>query len=226
MTIPEENAGAAMVTLADWIGTMSAMPVTPVTRAAPVEDGRIEIRLAAMVPRPATRSLDHRLDRLSVDYLVTWRMPDPIVEADLMSDLAFALAQDGDGFEIADEADAAEAASRLHIGPLAGVLVRCELARDRRLPRGPRVRHPAVTRIVPLAEIEGVVLGPGNMPIAGATICIAGETRVTTTDPRGRFRFAAPGEMPLHLRVAARGVTTEETVSPGALATINLSAEI
>jgi hypothetical protein len=226
MTTHGEEAGAAMQALADWVGEAAGRtPVALVSRAAPVEAGRIEIRLVALVPCAEPRMLDRRLDRFAADYLVCWRLADPVAEANLMSDLAFALAATGGGFEIAEGADVAAAAARLQAGPVTGLLVRCELVRDRSLPRGPRVRHPAVTRLLPMAQLEGVVLGPENVPIAGATVRIAGDLGIATTDPRGRFRFAVPEDVPLHVNVAARGAATAATLTSGAPTTITLPVE-
>ena len=56
--------------------------------------------------------------------------------------------------------------------------------------------------------MEGVVLGPGDVPISDAFIEIPLLALATRTDKRGRFRFAAvptaPAEQQLRVRAKAR----------------------
>lgn len=225
-TAPSDDAGATMQRLAAWIGAVAgATPVAVAPREAAPEPGRIEVRLAGIAPRAEPRALDRRVDRLAADYLVTWRLDDPVAEARLHSELAFALAAEEEGFELAGSPDLAAANTRTGAGSAAALLIRCDLLRARTLARAPRVREPAVTQLIPLASLDGVVLGPDNVPIAGATVCIANDSRMTTTDSRGRFRFAAPDDTPLRLDVRGRDAGATATVTPGTPATIHLPVE-
>jgi hypothetical protein len=82
-----------------------------------------------------------------------------------------------------------------------------------RLPRGgrtaPIVRAPLVIEHAPTARLEGVVVGPDDVPISDAQVELAGLGHVTRTDRAGRFRFGIvpAGERALELRIEARGLS-------------------
>ncbi|HLH61551.1 MAG TPA: hypothetical protein VKV20_07695 [Ktedonobacteraceae bacterium] len=80
------------------------------------------------------------------------------------------------------------------------------------------VKGPLVIRGAPVTSLQGVVLGPGNIPIVGASVEIPALALTNHTDAKGRFYFSSvPGEpRSIQLLVKARGRTQSVTVEqPG-----------
>jgi hypothetical protein len=67
---------------------------------------------------------------------------------------------------------------------------------------------PLVVEQARFVSVEGVVLGPNELGLAGAEIDVVGIDRGTRTDRRGRFRIGSlPGDpVASRLRVRAKGV--------------------
>jgi hypothetical protein len=69
----------------------------------------------------------------------------------------------------------------------------------------PLVRNPLTVREAPLHPLAGVVLGPGDVPIADAFIRVPALSVSTRSDAKGRFQFAAlPSGTPTDLLVRAK----------------------
>ena len=83
--------------------------------------------------------------------------------------------------------------------------------------RAPRLRHPPEVAAESLARLEGVVLGPGELPIPGARVEVPGLGRSTYTDLRGCFHFEAVPEAPpvQRLRVTAKDADFQVTLADG-----------
>jgi len=81
------------------------------------------------------------------------------------------------------------------------------------------VQGPLVVRGAPVMSLQGIVLGPGDIPIVGASVEIPSLQLSNHTDARGRFYFSSvPGEpQSIQLLVKARGraqsVTLEQPAS-------------
>jgi hypothetical protein len=81
------------------------------------------------------------------------------------------------------------------------------------------VRGPLVVQGVPVRSLHGIVLGPGEIPIAGAGVELPALQLRSSTDSRGRFSFATVpgGAQNFQLIVKARGyrqiVTVEQSTS-------------
>jgi Carboxypeptidase regulatory-like domain len=82
----------------------------------------------------------------------------------------------------------------------------------------PPVRRPLVLQSAPITVLHGLVLGPDDVPIAGARVELPALGLRGRTDAWGRFRFPAVPAGPRHVtvRVVARGgkTTTAEVMSP------------
>jgi hypothetical protein len=76
------------------------------------------------------------------------------------------------------------------------------------------VRKPLVVQAGSMLTVAGTVVGPGDVPLAGATVEIAGLNMHEQTDAYGRFSFrSAPGgTQPIRLRIAAKGRRMEYVV--------------
>lgn len=221
------NAHADEVTqgLADWV--RRHIPDTRVD-AQPIgrdtdQDG-IDIRLIALAPRFEPRQRD-RLDRtIALDYLLSVRFADPLAEHRSLAELAFA-AMETSGYEIVADKSPAEACASVGLKPSAGIVLRAQARLSQELPRAPLVREPAITRLAPLGYVEGVVVGPGDIPIAGAFVTLEGTERAAVTGPDGRFRFASPAGTPIHITARARSTEAAVSAEPGDPAVIQLPLE-
>lgn len=76
-----------------------------------------------------------------------------------------------------------------------------------------------VLKTSPMRSLQGVVLGPGDIPLAGARVEWPTLDRRTRTDSRGKFQFAGlPGELAgKSLRVRAKGREMSLTAGTEAL---------
>ena len=83
------------------------------------------------------------------------------------------------------------------------------------------MRSPLVVCTAPITGLAGVVLGPDDIPLAGARVELPALRLAVRTDAGGRFRFAGiPGgkSAPQHLRVFAKGHMLDVTADPSDLA--------
>jgi hypothetical protein len=80
-------------------------------------------------------------------------------------------------------------------------------------PDTPLVRGPLVLRHLAMRPLAGTVRGPGDQPVAGLRVEVAGTPLAAYTDRDGRFGFAAiPGGDRIDLRLSGRGRTFTATV--------------
>ena len=105
-----------------------------------------------------------------------------------------------------------EAWRALGVAPQPAFRIVAPLVRERAV-ETPRVTETVRFRVSPLISVDGVVLGPDDMPIPHARVQVSGTANVTYTDNRGRFCFRGVSASPVtkELRVAARGI--EQTVA-------------
>ena len=167
----------------------------------PREGPGVALALLRAVPRVSPLSFDRKRAVLALDYLVTVSLSDPLDEHSAVAELAFAALESPD-IEIAIDYPVSEACRAIGLPPSAGLVLRTEARRERILARAPLVRELPIVSVVGLAQAEGKVIGPNNLPIAGAIVTLDGSNRQVTTGADGRFRFAVPeGTRP---QVAAR----------------------
>ncbi|MGE5722098.1 MAG: carboxypeptidase-like regulatory domain-containing protein [Sphingomonadales bacterium] len=211
--------------LLDWIDhqlpNISAVPVSLLK--SDIGDG-IEVRLLDLSTRAEPRSPDRLSHTLLLDYLITVRFADPLTEHRHVGELALAVLESPD-LQLVTDRQVPEACRLLGLPPSAGLILRAELRRTRDLPRAPLVREPAITRLSPLAWLEGVVVGPGDQPVAGAMVVLEGSDRTHITGPDGHFRFPSPSGNPVHATVRARSVTASAELGAGAPTIIKLPLE-
>jgi hypothetical protein len=91
------------------------------------------------------------------------------------------------------------------------------LERERRTRKVARVREPLVTEWAVARPLAGVVVGPGDIPIAGALVEVEGFGLNTYSNHRGEFAFrSVPGtEPPPTLVVSAKGAQLRVRVDAG-----------
>jgi len=104
--------------------------------------------------------------------------------------------------------DIAELWRAVGMPPRAGFILNVPLRQPVELEPAPPVRAPLRVEGVGSRVMEGVVLGPGDVPISDAFVEIPSLALTARSDTRGRFRFAAvpttPAKQQLRVRAKAR----------------------
>jgi hypothetical protein len=94
----------------------------------------------------------------------------------------------------------------LGTAPRAAFILRLPFQRQVPERRAPRVRGPLVMELVAGEPLWGQVLGPGDLPLAGASVEVPALRLFTSADADGRFRFASvPPRPPPRVVVRAKG---------------------
>src|SRR5262249_32982745 len=102
------------------------------------------------------------------------------------------------------------------VAPQPAFMLSVPVQKERPEPKPGFVRQPLLVKTSPMTTLYGVVLGPGEIPIAGARVEMRALHLSTQTDRKGRFCLAAVPSEPARkeLEVKAKGrklsVTAEE----------------
>lgn len=218
------DGGTVSTSLRDWIrGIAPQIKAFIAGSAAGAEPEGIAIRLVGMVPRVVPLSPGRRSAALALDYLITAHLADPIAEHAAISEIAFA-ALDSSDFVLLPDCPVADLCASFAIPAAPGLVLRTELRRDVRLPQAPLVREPPVPQVEPLVQAHGRVVGPGNVPIPGALVTIAGSSS-STTGPDGRFRFAIPAGQSATVTARARSREATASLTPETETILTLQME-
>ncbi|HUO90322.1 MAG TPA: carboxypeptidase-like regulatory domain-containing protein [Rhizomicrobium sp.] len=205
-----DTAESTTTDLVDWI--RSILPDVP-TVARPLgareRASGVDVRLMRAAPRAAARTAEPP-SILDLDYLVTVQMPDAAAEQNALVELLFAAAARHDS-EVVTDQSVAELCATLGIPVATGFVLRTPLVRIPARRPARRVRVPLVVHSADMGVIEGRVLGPNDVPIAGAVIVAAGLGNTARSGHDGRFRLvgmpATRAGVPLTAR--ARGAEAE-----------------
>jgi hypothetical protein len=181
------------------------------------EDGAsgVGLYLLELAEDPPARGTRAAPLRLALRYLVTtWGEP---AEAHrLLGQLVFAALADPDlGADLTPLPP--QWWSALHTVPRPAFILRRPVSRARDVPVAPPVTAEMSLRTRPMVTLEGVVLGPGDIPVAGARVRVPQLGKGSTTDARGLFRLpGVPASPPVtRLYVRARGYEQAVTVDEG-----------
>jgi Pvc16 N-terminal domain len=137
-------------------------------------------------------------------YLVTTTAANPSEAHRLLGNLIFA-AMEKPGFQATLDSLDAAVWTAFGVPPQPAFQLEVPLVKEREQPIARRVREPVVVT-VSLSNFEGVVVGPGKTPIAGARVEIPALRRVTTSDHNGVFQFSSlPAGRTVGLLIHARG---------------------
>jgi len=152
--------------------------------------------------------------QLSLRYLVTTWSAKSENAHQLLVQLMFAAMQTRD-FEVEPESLPMTVWTAFGVPPLPSFILRMPLRCDRPEVKAKVVRQPLKITGVPLVSFHGLLLGPGETPLASCRIEIPTLHLWANTDYKGRFCFpAVPGEGSKQLLVKAKGrelaVTSEE----------------
>lgn len=133
----------------------------------------------------------------------------------LLGELIFA-ALDATEFEIDLKPLPPAAWTAFGVPPQPSFFLRALARRDRPEPDIKYVRQPLVIRTTALATLDGVLLGPGDLPLVGARVEITKLGIYTRTNSRGQFHFGGvPADPPAkQLYIRAKGREMHVTVEP------------
>lgn len=165
--------------------------------------------------------------QLALRYLVTVVDADAAAANRTLVQLAFA-AMDHDEVEAELGPLEPELWTALGVPPRPSFRLRVPVRKERELALAPPVTEPLVVQSSAVRPYNGIVIGPGEVPVANAFVELPALRLSATTDSRGRFRFAGvPADPPVkQLRVSARGrqfpVSVEEPDSDSEPAVIRL----
>jgi hypothetical protein len=106
------------------------------------------------------------------------------------------------------------------VKPLPCFVLKAPVRIDRKEPLTPIVRKPLEVHATPVTQLEGTVLGPGDLPLANARVEIPFLDRSTRTDTHGRFQFqAVPADPGVRkLRVVLKGWSLDVELEQPSLA--------
>ena len=143
--------------------------------------------------------------QLVLSYLITTWSEDPEDGHRLLGELAFA-AMDHAEYEVELDAAPLTVWTALGTAPRPSFVLRVRVQRERQQPEEKIVRVQPVLQSTVAVSVNGLVVGPGNVPLMGARVECPTLNLHTRTDAHGRFRFAAlPSTPPPELRVKAKG---------------------
>ena len=201
--------------LKDWIASIQAN--VDVSLAVPGKAGKgrsVGLYLFDLIQSPPPRGTKRPPLQLALRYLVTVDDDRPEEAHRLLGELIFAAMGDPD-LEVEPEPVPLGLWSAFGVSPRPAFVLRAPLRVEREQPRAKRVQVPIVVNTTAMSPLDGLVLGPGEMPIAGALVEVPSLQLFTHTDFKGRFHFAAVPAVPLGvlLRVKAKG--SEVTVPSG-----------
>lgn len=193
--------------LEEWLGTV-AHPAK-VHFVAPSEmKGKqgVCVYLIEVLTDTSTRGLQQPPLSISLRYLLTTWNETSTEEHSLLGRIVFAGAENKE-IEVEPGSLPLAAWPSLGLNIRPSIVLKIALHRSRPAKLPPRVRSRPLVNFSALRAVEGQVLGPSRIPIAGATVTLPTLELQTRTDSNGAFRFpAVPLSPPLtRLNVNARG---------------------
>ncbi len=203
--------------LRDWVSSHVPDATVNLTQDMTSTEG-INLYLWQIAPEPPQRTTRTTLFRLRLRYLLWVSARDAMQAFRWLDRLIFQAMMQTD----IDVDDAALSASDWQAF---GIQPQPCVALVMRIQRPQYAAQPIVTQ-VPAVDFRGIkvlsgqVVGPGDVPLANATIDVQSMDMSTTTDSSGRFHFRViGGETSYTLRCRARGremvrVVTAETAQP------------
>lgn len=193
--------------LQDWaatiVGTVSASLAPPGQQGE--EEPAVGFYLLDFAENPSPRTSGPQPLQVLLRYLVTASAPDIQEAHRLLAELLFA-ALEAPELEVELGLVPLALWQAFGVAPRPAFTVRVPLVRERKARLVRRVVEPLVVETSRLARLSGLVLGPGEVPLAGARVELPALNVSTHTDFQGRFHFAVVPEGSTGvLRVQARG---------------------
>jgi hypothetical protein len=218
------TADSVAASLVGWIGSVAPdVSVKMQPLGARTREAGIDLRLFRANPRaPAREPLPPLV--LDLDFVLTIQLADAVAEQRTLAELLLAAMQRED-LEVLTDRCALELCVMLGLPPAPGFVLRTPFIRTRIPPPTPRVRS-AVIRTSDLGFVAGRVLGPGDVPIPGASVMTVGSGNAVRTDGSGTFRLPVAPRLNVQLVAHAHGSEATGAGSAGEFVTLRLPLEI
>lgn len=205
--------------LQEWVKSVVS-PVEVVLGPPSQLDGKhgVNLYLLALGDPPSAWMNRQPAARVALRYLVTTWAENEEEAHGLLGELVLAVLEKRE-YELDLNDLHATMWTALGIAPRPAFTLCVPLTVERPEPVTRLVQRPLVVRGVPVISLYGIVLGPGDIPIVGASVELPTLQLSVHTDARGRFYFSTvPGEPPgMQLLVKAKGrersITVEQATS-------------
>ncbi len=210
--MPESTISAVNQNLASWVD--STIPNLELTFQAPGDrDGNDGVSLYLMEFLPAvvtTAAAKKRAHQFQLRYLVSSWGDDAGQAQQNLSTLIFSAMENPD-FQIDLEPISSQLWLAFGITPRPAFLLQLPLTLKRKEYLAPIIRYPLEIQQSSIVSLQGVVLGPEDIPVAQAKVEIPAYQLNTTTDSNGRFKFNTVPETPVikKLKIKARNRVLE-----------------
>lgn len=186
------------------------VPDVPASIAPPpAKDGEpgVRIHLLSLAPVPAARGAKRPPLELALRYLVTTSSANQADAHRWLGVLAFD-AMDTTEWKVESDPPDVDVWRAFDVPPRPAFVVRVPLRLPRNDRQAPLVRKPLVVDMHATTALAGIVTGPEEVPIAGATVEIPSLQLFATTGDDGAFRFPQlPASSSITLIVRAKRQT-------------------
>lgn len=199
-TVDSELAAWVRATLGDV--RVSHEPPRPGTANAPA----ISVYLLDLVKTPQARSGRAQPPlQVTARYLVTTAAPAVVEAHRMLGELTFSALAHPE-YVVERESLPVELWAGFGVPPQPALVLGVRLTRERPEERAPLVSSAPTVVGTPAITLTGWIIGPGNLPLAGARVECPAVSRVVQTDGRGHFRLSGlPAAPPARLLVTAKG---------------------
>jgi hypothetical protein len=176
----------------------------------------VGLYLVELADKPPLRNSKRPPLQFSLRYLVTTWAEDPEEAHSLLGELVLSAMEMS---EFTVEFPPAGFWTSFGVPPQPSFLLNVPLQKERPEPKTGMVRQ-VIVHTSPITSFHGVVLGPGDLPVAGAAVEMPDLRLFATTDYKGRFRFptvpSEPAEKMIVVRAKGRKLSlTSDQNHPG-----------
>lgn len=195
--------------IGEWI--QGVLPDARISYAPPTAtpaDPTVSLYLMELRNAAPQREAQQRFDQVLLRYLISASAEDTHEGHRMLGTLLFAAFGQPE-YDVDLTPVPVEVWSALGSPPGPAFVLQIPVRQPRSKRDAPAVRGPLIVEQSPTASLNGIVLGPNDVPIGDAGVEIVGLRSNTRTGRDGRFRFGLVpnGGGPLKVRVEARGRT-------------------
>jgi hypothetical protein len=173
-----------------WV--FSILGEVPVSLASPARSPQngIGLYLMELRDRPPLRGSKRSPLQFALRYLITSCAEEPEEAHRALGRLLFAAMENAE-FEIEKAPVSMEVWQAFGVPPQPSFTILVPIQQERPQPTAPLVRQPLVANLELKTALRGVLLGPGEIPLADASVRIPSLRLSSRTDSKGRFYFHA-----------------------------------